>query len=65
MNENHLVFDLMAKWAGNPNITLVLKLLYFPIKFQVKKVWFLCHNIHKFSSKIEHMIYLMPLLFVS
>ncbi|KAL7595561.1 hypothetical protein Lser_V15G28455 [Lactuca serriola] len=35
MNENHLVFDLMAKWAGNPNITLVLKLLYFPIKFQL------------------------------
>lgn len=40
MNENHLVFDLMAKWAGNPNITLVLKLLYFPIKVQVKKVSF-------------------------
>ncbi|CAI9289563.1 unnamed protein product [Lactuca saligna] len=35
MNENHLVFDLMAKWAGNPNITLVLKLLYFPIKVQL------------------------------
>ncbi|KAL4592033.1 hypothetical protein LXL04_005012 [Taraxacum kok-saghyz] len=35
LNENHLVFDLMVKWAGNPNIILVLKLLSLPIKVQL------------------------------
>ncbi|XP_071709735.1 synaptotagmin-3-like isoform X2 [Rutidosis leptorrhynchoides] len=34
LNENHLVFDLVAKWAGNPNVTLVLNVLHLPIKIQ-------------------------------
>nr|XP_043613796.1 synaptotagmin-3-like [Erigeron canadensis] len=35
LNEDHLVFDLMAKWAGNPDISLVLNFLYLPIKIQL------------------------------
>ncbi|KAJ0670959.1 putative C2 domain, synaptotagmin-like mitochondrial-lipid-binding domain, C2 domain superfamily [Helianthus annuus] len=35
MNEDNLVFDLAAKWAGNPNIILVLNVLYLPIKVQL------------------------------
>ncbi|KAI3791773.1 hypothetical protein L2E82_05636 [Cichorium intybus] len=35
LNENHLVFDLMAKWAGNPNINLVVNVLHVPIKVQL------------------------------
>lgn len=35
LNENHLVFDLMAKWAGNPNITLVVNVFHLPIKVQL------------------------------
>ncbi|XP_071728399.1 synaptotagmin-3-like [Rutidosis leptorrhynchoides] len=34
-NKNHLVCDLVAKWAGNPNVTLVLNVLYLPIKIQL------------------------------
>ncbi|KAI3765297.1 hypothetical protein L2E82_15327 [Cichorium intybus] len=35
LNENHLVFDLMAKWAGNPNINPVVNALHVPIKVQL------------------------------
>ncbi|KAM0045503.1 putative C2 domain, synaptotagmin-like mitochondrial-lipid-binding domain, C2 domain superfamily [Helianthus debilis subsp. tardiflorus] len=35
MNEDNLVFDLAAKWAGNPNIILVLNVFYLPIKVQL------------------------------
>ncbi|KAK9079308.1 hypothetical protein SSX86_000979 [Deinandra increscens subsp. villosa] len=35
LNEDSLVFDLAAKWAGNPNIVLVLNVLYLPIKVQL------------------------------
>ncbi|KAI4300284.1 hypothetical protein L6164_033680 [Bauhinia variegata] len=34
-NENELVFEPAVRWAGNPNITVVLKLLYLPITIQL------------------------------
>ncbi|XP_076937669.1 synaptotagmin-3-like [Bidens hawaiensis] len=35
MNEDNLVFDLAAKWAGNPNIILVLNVSHLTIKVQL------------------------------
>ncbi|KAL8245245.1 hypothetical protein R6Q59_011503 [Mikania micrantha] len=35
LNEDNLVIDLAVKWAGNPNITLVLNAFYLPIKVQL------------------------------
>nr|GEY48500.1 synaptotagmin-3-like isoform X2 [Tanacetum cinerariifolium] len=35
LNDNHLVIDLETKWAGNPDITLILNVLYLPIKLQL------------------------------
>ncbi|KAF3443024.1 hypothetical protein FNV43_RR16945 [Rhamnella rubrinervis] len=37
-NENEAVFEPMLRWAGNPNITLVLKLLALRIKLQLVDV---------------------------
>ncbi|KVF40108.1 hypothetical protein Ccrd_026774, partial [Cynara cardunculus var. scolymus] len=34
LNAGHLIFEFVAKWAGNPNITLVLNILFLPIKIQ-------------------------------
>uniref|UniRef100_A0A7N0V5Q2 Synaptotagmin-3-like n=1 Tax=Kalanchoe fedtschenkoi TaxID=63787 RepID=A0A7N0V5Q2_KALFE len=34
-NENALVIDSVIKWAGNPNITLVIKLLFLRITVQL------------------------------
>ncbi|GMY14757.1 synaptotagmin-3-like isoform X2 [Fagus crenata] len=36
--ENELVFEAAVRWAGNPNITLVLKLLSFRITLQLVDV---------------------------
>ncbi|KAI7751343.1 hypothetical protein M8C21_023440 [Ambrosia artemisiifolia] len=35
LNEDNLVFDLAAKWAGNPNIIMVFNVFYLPIKVQL------------------------------
>lgn len=35
-NEKHLVFEPSVRWAGNPNIILVLKLFSLNIKVQVR-----------------------------
>ncbi|KAK3033732.1 hypothetical protein RJ639_034507 [Escallonia herrerae] len=34
-NEKHLLFEAAVRWAGNPNVTLVLKLLSLRIKLQL------------------------------
>ena len=36
-NENELIFEPAVRWAGNPNITLVLKLLSLRITVQVRR----------------------------
>ena len=36
-NEKCLVFEPAVKWGGNPNIILVLKLLFLHIKIQVSR----------------------------
>ncbi|XP_024987121.1 synaptotagmin-3-like isoform X1 [Cynara cardunculus var. scolymus] len=35
LNADNLIFEFVAKWAGNPNITLVLNILFLPIKVQL------------------------------
>ncbi|KAJ9554812.1 hypothetical protein OSB04_009426 [Centaurea solstitialis] len=35
VNAEHLIFEFGAKWAGNPNITLILNMLFLPIKVQL------------------------------
>lgn len=37
-NENELVMEPAFRWAGNPNIVLVLKLLSLRIKIQVRNL---------------------------
>lgn len=34
--DNELVLEPAVRWAGNPNITLVLKILSFQIRLQVR-----------------------------
>lgn len=36
-NEKELLFEPSVKWAGNPNIVLVIKLMSLRIKVQVSK----------------------------
>ncbi|CAN0909228.1 SYT3 [Linum grandiflorum] len=36
-NENDIVLEPAVRWAGNPNITLVLKLMSLPITVQVRR----------------------------
>lgn len=35
-NENEMVLEPAVRWAGNPSITLVLKILSFRITLQVR-----------------------------
>lgn len=34
-NEKELIMEPSIKWAGNPNIVVVIKILSLPIKVQV------------------------------
>lgn len=38
-NEKELVMEPAVRWAGNPNITLVLKFLFLPITIQVRRAF--------------------------
>ncbi|KAK6928323.1 Synaptotagmin, SMP domain [Dillenia turbinata] len=37
-NENELVIEPAVRWAGNPNITLAMKLLFLSITVQVEEI---------------------------
>ena len=56
--ENELVFEAAVRWAGNPNITLVLKLLSFQITLQVRRSFkpYQPYPNNSFSSKKKNIL---------